>query len=269
MIVVIGLGNIGLGIGRRLVMREQDVCGVDLSDARRSAWKALTGLDAAASLDDVDWERATTVFVIVRLTEQAESVLTDISARDRSSPLTVYVATTLAPDFARDLDRFNGTQVRIIELPVSGGELGALAGDLVVMPAGPITDDDRKFLTATIAAKVVDFPKYGDATLAKLVNNVLAAYNARALADMVKLSVELGLDPAAVYEVVVDASAGTWMTTRFFELIVDLLEKDVELLRDRVGELPEISLAADADLDAALADARSSISDAAARPAGP
>jgi 3-hydroxyisobutyrate dehydrogenase-like beta-hydroxyacid dehydrogenase len=256
MIVIVGLGNIGLAIGHRLHDREQDVLGLDLSEERRAVWHERTGRTAASSLDEVDWQRAETVFVIVRLTSQAEAVLEHLRESAAGSPLTAYVITTLEPDFARGLARFCSDDLRVIECPVSGGESGARAGELVVLLAGAVVDADHEFLRSTVAAKTVSFADYGQPTLAKLVNNVLAAYNTKALADMLAVGQELGLDVRSLYDVVVDGSGGSWMTRHFFDIVVDLLVKDVALLRDHIGELPATSLASGEQLESALAAAR-------------
>ncbi|MCD9623945.1 NAD(P)-binding domain-containing protein [Rhabdothermincola salaria] len=260
-VAVIGLGNIGLAIGRRLTMRGQEVVGVELSELRRTVWTAMTGLEAVERLDDVDWRDVTRVLVVVRLTEQAEEVLEALGrvAEGRvaeSRPLTAFVVTTLEAEAATRLDRFATDQLRLVELPVSGGEFGALAGNLTVMGAGPLDDEDEAFLLSTIASKVVRFDGYGQPTMAKLVNNVLAAYNTAALAEMLRLADEVGLDAAKVYEVVLSGSGGSWMAGSLFEIVVDLLEKDVGLLQDRLGGLPRISVEGDGELTRALDGAR-------------
>jgi 3-hydroxyisobutyrate dehydrogenase len=141
-------------------------------------------------------------------------------------------------------------------LPVSGGEGGALRGTLTVMAAGPLTADDEKYLLSTLASHVVHFETFGDPTVAKLVNNVTAGYNARTYAEMLLLGNDLGLNPVKLAEVLETSSGGSWMGSAFTVLQDDLLDKDVALLRDRLGALPDISLAADQDLVGRLKQAR-------------
>lgn len=256
MIAVIGLGNIGLAIGRRLVIRGRDVVGVDLSDERRQAWRAMTGLDAVAALSDVGWDGVEEVLVVVRLTHQAEGVLEELGALPGDAPLTCFLITTLEPEFARGLDRFNRGRVRLVELPVSGGEISAMAGRLTAMAAGPLSTAGEALLRDTLVTNLIRFDRYGEPTLAKLLNNVTGAYNARALADMVVLAHEHGLDPRRFFEVILTSSGGSWMATGYMELLDGTLNKDVRLLRDALGGLPEVSLAEEADLEARLAQAR-------------
>lgn len=256
MIAVIGLGNLGLAIGRRLVIRGADVVGVDLAEERRAAWQAMTGLAAAASLDDVPWDSVTKVFVIVRMTDQAEQVLSALRDIDGEDELTCFVVTTLEPDFAATLGSFSTGRLRVLELPVSGGEIGAMAGNLTAMVAGPVTKDDERFLQSTVLSQLVRFDAFGQPTMAKLFNNVLGGYNARALAEMLLLGERHGLDPAQLYRVVLTSSGGSWMAGGFFEILDDMLDKDVDLLRDHLGELPVIALGPDDDLPKRLGAAR-------------
>jgi 3-hydroxyisobutyrate dehydrogenase-like beta-hydroxyacid dehydrogenase len=257
MIAVVGLGNIGLAIARRLVVRGRDVIGIDLDPGRRNAWLAMTGLQAAEDLEAANWDDIDTVFVIVRMADQAEDVLRKLSALESSAPRTAYVVSTLDEAVSSRLGAYNTDSLRVLELPVSGGEIGAMAGKLAVMIAGPVTDDDEAFILSTIATQVVRFDAYGEPTLAKLFNNVLGAYNASAFAQMLILASERGLDPARLYRVILASSGGSWMAGGFLELLDDLLAKDVELLRSHLGELPQIEL--DGDLAATLSAARGAL----------
>ena len=252
MIAVIGLGNIGLAIGARLVDSGHDVLGIDLSPEQREAWHATTSLDAVDDLDAVPWEQVGAVFVVVRLTSQAQQILHRLATV--STPLTCFVLTTLELEFARHLQ---STQtLRVVELPVSGGQGGATAGTLTVMAAGPLTRTDEELLMTSIAANLVRFDAYGQPTLAKLLNNVTGAYNARAMAAMLEIGEQFGLDPKAFHEVLTTSSGGSWMTAAFTDVIDDLLAKDVALLEDAVGSLPVVSLADVDEMVDALGRAR-------------
>jgi 3-hydroxyisobutyrate dehydrogenase-like beta-hydroxyacid dehydrogenase len=252
MIVVVGLGNLGLAMGGRLSARGQDVLGVDLAEPRRAEWAALTGCTAASSLDEVNWEEADQVFVVVRLTEQAAAVLKTLGAAPGDR--TCFVVTTLDPEFARDLRDYARPGLRVVELPVSGGAAGASDGTLTVMAAGPLADAETRLLTGTLAAHLVTFDAYGEPTLAKLFNNVTGAYNALVLAEMLLLAERAGMDPRRLHQVLLTSSGGSWMAGGFIDLLDDLLDKDVRLLRTHLDGLPDLSL--DADLPGRLVAAR-------------
>jgi 3-hydroxyisobutyrate dehydrogenase-like beta-hydroxyacid dehydrogenase len=259
MIVVVGLGNIGIAIARRLADTGNEVLGVELAADRRELWHELTGRGAVADLGDVDWGAAERVFVIVRMTDQAGAVLDRLSAR--TEPVAVHLVTTLETAFAAGLAKFRRPGLRIIEQPVSGGAQGALSGTLTVLTAGPVTDEDERFLRSSLAAEVVHFDTYGEPTKAKLLNNVTGAYNARALALMLTMAHEQGLDVRKFYQVLLTSSGGSWMAAGFLPLLDEMLAKDVHLLRDELGGLPHVALDTDDDLVTSLGQARDLLTD--------
>jgi 3-hydroxyisobutyrate dehydrogenase-like beta-hydroxyacid dehydrogenase len=259
MIVVVGLGNIGIAIAARIAERANDVLGVDLSADRRAEWQRITGRTAVAGLSDVPWPDVTHVYVVVRLTNQAEGVLQQLLTLPLPPDIPVFLNTTLELDYARGLGRYADAPWRLIELPVSGGDSGARAGTLTVMAAGDLRDAEREYLLSTSAAAIVDFGSYGEPTLAKLLNNVAAAYTALAFAEMMLLADRTGMQPSRLAEVLRTSSGKSWMGDHFVSLVDDLLAKDVALLRQELGALPEVGLDDDDHLLSRLAQARATL----------
>ncbi len=261
--VVVGLGDLGISIARRLHAVGVEVTGVDGAPERRTMWEGETGREALASTAELGPERAAGpgpsphAFVCVRTTEQAAAVIDDLNGR-LGPESTLFVVTTLAVDFARGLgERATAAGPRLIELPVSGGRAGAERGELVVMPGGPATlPEDAAFLERTLASLVLPMRRYGDATLAKLLNNALAAYNALAFGSAVELAAAAGLDVQATAQLLRRGSGGSWMADAFAGLVDDLLAKDAALLAAELGPLPTIGLDDPDALPEALARAR-------------
>jgi 3-hydroxyisobutyrate dehydrogenase len=255
---VVGLGDLGISIARRLDEVGVAVTGIDGAEERRRMWAEESGSDALASTADLDPADAPRAFVCVRTTEQAAAVIDDLN-RILGSDSVLYVVTTLAVEFARGLGgRAAAEGPRLVELPVSGGRGGAERGELVVMTGGPAVDaEDGAFLERTLASLVLPMPRYGDATLAKLLNNALAAYNALAFGSAVELAAAAGLDIPATAELLRRGSGGSWMADAFAGLVDDLLAKDAALLAAELGPLPTIDLGDPDALPPALVRARS------------
>lgn len=175
MTTVIGLGNLGLAVARRLAMVGLSPVGVDIDENQRRLWTSLTDAPVVARASDLDLDSLDRVLVVVNGSKPAFRVIQDIVDLPRTTPIVVYVLTTVAPDEAATLSQFNRDSLRMIELPVTGGELGALAGTLVAMAAGPLDEIERDFLNTTIASHVVEFGDYGQPAIAKLLNNVVGA----------------------------------------------------------------------------------------------
>jgi L-threonate 2-dehydrogenase len=259
MIVVVGLGNIGIAIAARIADCGKDVLGVDLAAGRRSEWQRITGRAAAASIAEVPWPEVTHVYVVARLTDQAEGVLQELLTLPLPPDIPVFLNTTLELGYARGLGRYAQAPWRLIELPVSGGDSGARAGTLTVMAAGDLRDSEREYLLSTSAGAMVEFGSYGEPTLAKLLNNVAAAYTALSFAEMMLLAERTGMQPARLAEVLRTASGQSWMGDHFVGLVDDLLGKDVALLRDELGSLPQITLDDGDHLLSRLAQARATL----------
>jgi 3-hydroxyisobutyrate dehydrogenase-like beta-hydroxyacid dehydrogenase len=110
------------------------------------------------------------------------------------------------------------------------------------MAAGPLSGADARLLTSTIAAHLVTFDAYGEPTMAKLFNNVTGAYNALVLAEMLLLAERAGMDPRRLHQVLLTSSGSSWMAGGFVDLLDDLLDKDVRLLRAHLDGLPDLAL---------------------------
>jgi len=255
-VCVIGLGNLGSALGRRMFTCGATVIGVDVSAAARQSWRAATDLEAVSNLAEVGWARLESVFVVVRTWVEARSVLQRLSEMmPHTDQATCFVVTTLDPNFAGGLGGL-GPRLRVVELPVSGGAAGALAGNLTVLAAGPLSVRDEELLRATIATAVVRFDKYGAPTTAKLLNNLVAGFNARALAEALLLGDSLGLDASILHGVISASSGGSWIAGGFMELLDATLAKDVIILRDYVGSIPALDVAASDEFLRCLAAAR-------------
>jgi 3-hydroxyisobutyrate dehydrogenase-like beta-hydroxyacid dehydrogenase len=243
--VVVGLGNIGGAIARRIAQAGVPVIGVELDEERRRQFQGE--FRTAASPTDVPWTDVARVLVVVRMADQALAVVEEIAASVRE-PLACHVMTTLdpaAPDRFPRIAAGTGELLRILEQPVSGGASGAAAGTLTVLSAGPAEPADERFLLATVAGRVVPFPRYGQPTLAKLVNNVVAAYHTRTTAVLLGVAERLGLEPATMKSVLDSSSGASFMSAMLAELADEqarLLTKDAALLVAAAGPLPSIEL---------------------------
>ena len=259
-VAVVGLGDLGLACALRLQEADAKPQGIDPAPARQAEWHELTGLTAGAGLDELSDEIAE-IFVCVRTTAQAGAVLDELRTQSANRDRVAYVITTLEPAFARGMGSYGAERFRVIELPVSGGRAGARRGDLTVMIGGDqATPGDTEFLKRTLAEKAFSFSRFGDATVVKLLNNVLGAYNAAAFANCMALADRAGIDAGNCADVIRSATGTSWMAEHFSVLVDDLLAKDAGLLAGELGPLPVIDLANADEFIALLAQSRTLIS---------
>lgn len=132
---VVGLGNMGMGMAQNLLAAGFDVIGFDLRP-ERGRMLAEQGGRAADSLGDL--ADADAVFVMVMTGAQAMDVVAGAGGlRHTLQPgATIIVTATIQPAEARALETaLAGSELHLIDSPVSGGQFGAEAGTLTMMVA--------------------------------------------------------------------------------------------------------------------------------------
>lgn len=106
--------------------------------------------------------------------------------------------------------------VEFIDAPISGMRVRAEEGTLTMMCGGDQSlVDELKPLLSTVASNIIFMGPVGSGQLTKLINQLLFDINAAALAEILPLSVKLGLDPANVGDVV-NSGTGRSYASEFF-----------------------------------------------------
>jgi 3-hydroxyisobutyrate dehydrogenase len=135
----------------------------------------------------------------------------------------------------------------LIDAPVSGGGPGAAAGTLTVMVGGDVdTVAAARPIFATFGALIVRLGDVGAGQTAKLVNNALMAAHMAMAHHALVAGVTLGLDRAALADLVKVSSGRSYGFEVYARLPspsafahgAKLLAKDVNLLGEVLGEDP-------------------------------
>jgi 3-hydroxyisobutyrate dehydrogenase-like beta-hydroxyacid dehydrogenase len=135
--------------------------------------------------------------------------------------------------------------VSVVDAPVSGGGMAAAARLLLVMVGG---DDEAvarcRPVFATFGDPVIHLGPLGSGQMAKLLNNLVFTAQISVALETLSLADDLGMDRAAVAEVLASGSGGSRavaiMTASGFDLTglssaAGLLRKDVGLMLDVAG----------------------------------
>ena len=135
---VVGLGDMGSGLAKNLMASGFETSGFDLSEKRMAQFADMGGV-SCANAGEVG-NLADVVFVMVMNGDQAASVIFDeegLAATMREGGVIILTA-TIKPSEARAIGaRLEGTELRMIDSPVSGGFPGAQGGTLTMMAAAP------------------------------------------------------------------------------------------------------------------------------------
>lgn len=238
---LIGLGNMGAPLARRLLQRGHKVVANDTSAARLEEAKAH-GAATASNAGDLSRQCMTVVLslpnpaavrsVVEALVEHGEKglVIIDLSTND--------------PATAQEMNKL-ATQrgMSYLDAPVSGGPSRALTGELTMMIGG---DDAAvkqvQSLLSDIAAQVEHVGRAGSGSIAKLLNNYVALWGMVGVSQAFLAASKMDIEPDRLYQVMAKSSGRSYSLDRNYPKIRDrqfkpnfalaLAEKDLTLALD-------------------------------------
>lgn len=220
---VIGLGSMGWGAALSLLKAGFTVRGCDLrSDIltrfTEAGGDACTTPAAAAETADI-------ILVYVINSKQVEEVLFGPNgALETAKPGTVLLlCATMAPSATIAIaERLEAAGMLVVDAPVSGGHVRALAGEITVMASGSqeAFDQAAPALDA-ISAKMFRLgDRPGAGSQVKMINQLLAGVHIAATAEAMTLAAKAGIDLKTLYEVIRVSAGSSWMFENRGEHIV-------------------------------------------------
>jgi 3-hydroxyisobutyrate dehydrogenase len=246
---VVGVGNMGLSMARRLLDRGHPVVVRDIraeAEAGAMAAGATTAPDCAALAQCCD-------LLIVAVVDAAQcqaalfgegGVCDGLHARSA-----VMVCSTIGPrdveSIAARLDRLN---TPCIDAPMSGGPARARDGTMSLMVAcADAVFARHEPVLRDLSTRLLRLgERIGDGARTKLVNNLLAGVNLAAAAEALALAERLGLDARRTLQVFEQSSAQSWIGSDRLPRALDgdfeprahtsLLAKDTTLAMAMAGD---------------------------------
>jgi len=115
-----------------------------------------------------------------------------------------------------------GKEIRFVDAPVTGMEKRAKEGTLTIMFGGDgeVLEEIRPLLEA-MGEEIVHMGHVGSGQLSKMINNILYNANIAALAEVLPLSVKLGLDPEKIARVINSGSGQSFASQAFIPNILE------------------------------------------------
>jgi 3-hydroxyisobutyrate dehydrogenase len=221
---VIGLGSMGMGVARSLRRAGVETWGFDVVDTRREELEALGGRWASNPADL--GSKVDVVIVLVVSTVQVRGVLFgEAGAADRMASDTVVVncATIPASDAVAIGQDLAARRIYMLDAPISGGAVGANAGELSVMASGP----EAAFSLAEPVLQVIAKTVYrlgeahGVGSTVKTINQLLAGVHIAAACEAMALGIRAGVDPKTLFEVISNSAGASWMFNNRVPHILD------------------------------------------------
>lgn len=194
-----GLGNMGSAMARHLHEAGAEVVVWNRGDAPAEKAVAL-GMRRAASLPELAREiGAGIVCVNLTTTEVVERVVFGAGGlAEGLSPGALIIdfgttSVTATREFAK--------RARWLDVPVSGGQVGAEAGNLTLMAGGSVEDFARALpVLQAVGQRVTHMGGPGAGQVTKLANQLIVAQTIDAVAQALRLAELAGVDAALVRE---------------------------------------------------------------------
>ena len=247
------VGFIGLGIMGAPMAANLLKAGFELTVWNRSPSRTKPLLEAGARGEESPAKVAAasevTLSCVTNSGDVEEVALGPEGVIHGAKPGSVYIdCSTISPDTARKVAReLAERQVSMLDAPVSGGDVGAIAGTLAIMAGGEAAVFERCLPVLQAMGKtIVHVGPAGAGQVVKLCNQVAGGLNLLAAAEAVNLARRSGVDPAKMLEVVSAGAAGSWMLSNLAPravkgdytpgFMVDLMQKDLRLVLDAANE---------------------------------
>ena len=248
-ITFIGLGVMGFPMAGHLSKQGYGVSVYNRSKEKSKLWtekyngKYFTSVKEAVTNSDI-------VFSCVgNDTDLRDITLGEDKAFSAMKPDSVFVDhTTTSSDIASELyKKAKEYEIHFLDAPVSGGEVGAVKGELTVMIGGekPILDRVNSAITA-YAKNITLVGGPGKGQVAKMINQICIAGLIQALSEAISFSEKSGMDTKKVLQAISQGAAGSWQLSNRGETMVDrkfdfgfavkLMRKDLGICLDHASK---------------------------------
>ena len=248
-ITFIGLGVMGFPMAGHLSKQGYGVSVYNRSIEKSKLWtekyngKYFTSVKEAVTNSDI-------VFSCVgNDTDLRDITLGEDKAFSAMKPDSVFVDhTTTSSDIASELYKIaKEYEIHFLDAPVSGGEVGAVKGELTVMIGGekPIFDRVNSAITA-YAKNITLVGGPGKGQVAKMINQICIAGLIQALSEAISFSEKSGMDTKKVLQAISQGAAGSWQLSNRGETMVDrkfdfgfavkLMRKDLGICLDHASK---------------------------------
>ena len=209
----IGLGSLGEGLCNNLVKAGYPVTVNDLN--KNLAERLLAG--GATWSDDVagtcrDADVVITVLPSPAVSRKVVEGPGGVFENLKSGGTWIEMSTTDMEDLLRLADVAASKGITVLECPVTGGVHLANSGEITVLVGGEQSTFDRvQDVLATMGGEIIYMGKMGNASVVKVVTNMLAFIHLIAAGEAMMLPAKYGVDPDATYRAIRASSGNSFV----------------------------------------------------------
>ncbi len=238
----IGLGNMGYPMAGHLANNGHSVRVYNRTPARTAQWLSEYNGEGFDNISNAV-RHCDAVILCVGRDDDVRDILTGqhnaIAAMNRGTLIIDH--TTTSALLAEEMDSAaKASGLRFSDAPVSGGQQGAINGQLSLMVGCDANDyDDVRRITAAYTRTIERMGEIGSGQKTKMVNQICVAGLIQALAEGLHFAEKAGLDRDKVMGVIAQGAAGSWqMSNRHQTMIageyqhgfaIDWMRKDLDI----------------------------------------
>jgi len=247
-ITFIGLGVMGFPMAGHLSNKGYNVTVYNRSEEKSKLWIKKYAGNYATSINEAVADSDIVFSCVGNDTDLRDITLGNDKAFSGMKADSVFVDhTTTSSDIAIELSEIaKEYNIHFLDAPVSGGEVGALKGELTVMIGGENLIFDRiNPMIRAYAKNITLIGGPGKGQVAKMVNQICIAGLIQALSEAISFSEKSGLDTKKVLGAISQGAAGSWQLTNRGETMVDrkfdfgfavkLMRKDLGICLDHAS----------------------------------
>ena len=248
-ITFIGLGVMGFPMAGHLSKEGYNVTVYNRSEEKSKLWVKNNIGTYSTSIKEAVADSDIVFSCVGNDTDLRDITLGSDKAFSSMKPDSVFIDhTTTSSDIAVELSiKAKELNIHFLDAPVSGGEVGAVKGELTVMIGGENSIFEKiKSIIAAYAKNITLIGGPGKGQIAKMVNQICIAGLIQALSEAISFSEKSGLDTKKVLDAISQGAAGSWQLSNRGETMVDrkfdfgfavkLMRKDLGICLDHAGK---------------------------------
>ncbi len=241
-----GLGIMGAPMAGHLIRAGHTVTGFNRTHAKAVEWATANGTTAAASIAEAVADADALLLCVGRDADVHDTVT---MALPHLKPGTLIIDhTTISAKLTRELSAIAREKgFDFYDAPVSGGQAGAVNGQLAIMVGGEAGRfDEVADIVKPYTKSITHIGAAGAGQTAKMANQIAIAGVVQGVAEALHFTKCAGLDPALVLAGISGGAAGSWqMNNRWptmsedkydFGFAVDWMRKDLGIALDEARD---------------------------------
>ena len=224
-IAFLGLGLMGSSMAANLARKGYSVLGWNRTDDRTELKTAAeAGVTIVNSLTQAV-AKAEIIFTCLGDVPDVKEVLLDDSGVVKNAQKNALVVdmSTIGSKAAKEIaQELNQHQLRFMDAPVSGGDIGAQQGTLTIMVGGNSQDFAQcQPYFAAMGKNITLCGAVGSGQAVKMCNQILCALNMVGLCEAMQMAKQQGIDPSLIVKVCGTGAAGSWALNNLGQKIID------------------------------------------------